>query len=466
MDITKQLNILYIEDDPNIAEIYTMMIKELFENVEVEWFYDCIKAKQEIKNNPTKYDLIISDFKIPNGSGAEIFQLVNGQMLGIPFIILSGFDCSNNPEFAGFFNSHVHNAVLVKPASIDDLKEKIQWCLQSETDILKIYNKSIISSDEKVPIGSDVFLRLNTIPCNVYLKLSDGKFVKVINKFEMFEKSLIQKLILKGINHFYVNRSELSQYSDTVISTLTTSIKMKKSKGDEIQKSQLNNTALGLLKKNLLKCGISETLIRASDEVISLQLDLIRSSKELNEFVEKFQLFKRAASEHTRIVNYIIFSILKDLTWDSESTIHKMSFAALLHDISLPAIFYGQQFETKEQIEKLSEEDKNIYKKHPEESAHISTNFDSITGGVDRFIREHHELPNGKGFPRRLNYNTIHPLSAVLHLADFIASLMWEHNFNMEIVIQKIRENRAFYQRGFYRKPFEAVCRIFNVPNK
>lgn len=85
-------------------------------------------------------------------------------MLGIPFIILSGFDCSNDSEFAGFYSSQVHNAILVKPATIAELKEKIEWCLQSETDILRVYQKPKTSSDEKIQIGSEVFLRMNLIP--------------------------------------------------------------------------------------------------------------------------------------------------------------------------------------------------------------------------------------------------------------------------------------------------------------
>lgn len=280
---------------------------------------------------------------------------------------------------------------------------------------------------------------------------------------EIFEISLIQKLILKGVNHFYVNRSELSLYSETVINTLTINVKSKKNNSDEIQKSQLNSKALGILKKNILQCGMSESLVAATDEVVNLQLDLIKGTKGLNEFVEKFQIFNRASSEYVRIVNYIVYSILKDLTWDSESTIHRMSFATLLHDISLPDSFYKERFETEEQINMLSSENKILYKKHPEESAHISKNFGQISGGVDRFILEHHELPNGKGFPKRLNYNNIHPLSAVLHLADFIADLMWEHEFNMKLVYENINNKRAFYQRGFYRKPYEAACRVFKV---
>ena len=40
--------------------------------------------------------MVISDFKLPNISGADIFKFVSGQTLGIPSIILSGYDCSKD----------------------------------------------------------------------------------------------------------------------------------------------------------------------------------------------------------------------------------------------------------------------------------------------------------------------------------------------------------------------------------
>lgn len=463
MNNFEKLKFLYVEDDSNIAEIYILMIKDHFENIEVEWFADGILAKKELEKFPDKYNLIISDYKLQNGSGGELFQFVNGQMLGIPFIMLTGIDCSSEPELKGFFSSHVRNAILTKPVSIEEIEEKVKWCLESQTDLFKIYDKAAKSCDEKIPINSDVFLRLNMVPCAVYLKLNDGKFVKVINKNEIFEKSLIQKLILKGVVSFYVNRSELSSYSDTVVRSLAMIVKIKKSKTDQMQKSQLNNTAINVLTSNLLKCGFSEALMKATDEVLQLQLDLIKSTDGLSEFVEKYQLLRKAASDHTRIVNYILFDILKDLSWDSESTIHKMSLTALLHDVTLPDHFYKQVM-NQEQIEKLSKEDKRIYYSHPEESAHLAKNFDSITGGMEQFILEHHELPDGKGFPRKLNFNHVHPLSAVLHLADYVADLIWENNFDMDLVVEELKSKRSFYKRGFYRKPFESICRIFKVP--
>lgn len=458
----EKINVLYIEDDPIISELYALIIKKHFENIEVAIFSDGLKAIEEIKKHPSFFNLIISDYRLPTVSGAEVFKFVNGQMLGIPFIVLSGFDCTNEPGFNGLFHSHVRNAVLVKPASSEILVDKIKWCLGAESDILKIYSKSASCCDEKIAISSDVFLRMNIIPCDVFLKLNDEKFVKVINKKEIFESTLIQKLILKGINMLYVNRSELSNYSESVVTSLTGLLKIKKLKGDEIQKSQLNTKAINLLKGNLLKCGFSEPLMEAADEIVELQLQLINSTKEFSDFLEKYQIFNKASADYSRIVNYVSVAILKELTWDSESTIHRMCFASLLHDVTLPEALYKREISLEQIKEKSEEEHKNFYH-HPEEAAHLAKNFEKVSSGIEQFILEHHELPDGSGFPQKKNYNQIHPLSAVLHLSSVVAELMIELNFEIDSVKTALNEKRTFYSRGFYRKPYDAICRVLKI---
>lgn len=456
------MNILYVEDDRNIAELYTLMIQDYFEGVEVHHFMDGQKAIAELKENHSKYQMVISDFKLPNISGAEIFKFVSGQMLGIPFIILSGYDCSKDDNLNLFFNSHVRNALLTKPVTVDELVEKIKWCLESEADVLKIYQKEKSNFDEKIPINSEALLKINYLPCDVYLKINEGKFVKIINKKEIYEHHLIHKFVLKGVTQFYVNRSELSDYSNSVIGTLSMVIKTKRGKIDDTEKSQLTNKGLEVLKSNLLKCGFSENIMNATDQLIDLQLELIKSTPELDGFLEKFQNFRLAYTDHTRLISYVVVTILKDLEWDSESTLYRMTLAAMLHDLALPEELL-KKTTSSAKIKLLSEEEQKIFYRHPEESAHMAKNFDFSGSGLEQFILEHHELPDGKGFPRKLNFNHVHPLSAVLHLADLVADLMWEHNFEVDKVKENLKERRNFYLRGFYRKPYEAIYRMFDL---
>ncbi len=457
--------VLYIEDDENIAEIYITLIKEHFIDFDIEHINEGKKALDTISSNPTKYNLIISDYQIGDVTGADLFKLVNGQMLGIPFIILSGYDCSGDEKLKGFFESHVRNAILIKPVEVELLTEKISWALNSETNLLKIYNQKAKNIDEKVPLNSQIFLKLNYIPCDVYLKLNDGKFVKIINKKEIYETSLIQKLIMKGVQTFFVNRSELSLYSESALKTFNVILKNKKNKLDTVQKSQTINKGIQLLKNNLTKCGFSEHMVTAAEELVEMQVELIKGVDGMDSFLEKFQNFSKTYSDHTRLVSYIAVSILKDLSWDSESTLHKMTLAAMLHDFSLPEEFIHREdlyvdVPTRTDKNFRPTKEQQLFLNHPEESSHIAVKFDSASPELEQCILEHHERPDGKGFPRRLNFNNIHPMSAVLHLADLAANILYNSQFDKDALIKYLEDNKANYQRGFYRKPYNSLCKI------
>lgn len=452
------INVLYVEDDPLISEVYSIMITDAIPGCLIEILDDSKKAMEAIKKDPAKYHLIISDQKLINGTGGEIFKFVNGQMLGIPFVLITGFDCTSEPDFKNFFTSHVRNAMVIKPVDEDVLRSKLHWCLEEKTNLVDIYNKDMQNYDEKIPVGAEAVLRLNSIPCDVYLKLRDGKFVKVINKEQIFERKLIEKLIIKGVKQFFVNRSELSRYGDSIFTSLTSNLKLNLHSKDAIKQSQTNSKAINVLKMNLIKCGFSEATMEAVDQIADLQLALIKSAPKLNDFLEKFQLYAKSNADHTRIVNYICVGILKELSWDSESTLEKMSLTVLMHDISLPERCFNER-----DHRKYGEIDKKLYLRHPEDSAHVAKNFSSIGMGIDKYIIEHHELPDGSGFPKKLNYNTIHPMSAVLHLADRASDILWSYDYDMDKTIDEIKSLKAFYSRGFYRKPYDALCRVFKI---
>lgn len=463
----KNFKILYIEDDEDVAEIYTNLIKELFDQAIVEHHLSGNKAIEALFKSPADYSLIISDYKMNELSGADIFKKINGQMLGIPFIILSGYDCTSDESFKGFFDSYLKNAVLIKPVDPEELKKKITWCLEGKDSLLATYSKKLKSNDEKIPLNSNLFMKMNDVPCDVFVKLNDDKFVKIINKKEIFETEIVKKLILKGVKSFYINRSELSAYNDSALNAFNSLYRVKKNKSDDNLKSQHNNKAIEMLKNNLAKCGFSKAMLETADEIIKSQVELVLKVDNISEFLEKFQNFGQNYAHHSRLVSFITISILKEIGWDSESTIHKMGLAALLHDISLPDhLINRHDFVSRSdsrvefQLKTLEDSNRLAFFNHPEESAQIATRFCSGFPEVSQCILEHHELPSGNGFPNKLNFNKIHPLAGVLHIADVTAELFFTKNFDSDAVRDDLEKLTKFYQRGFYKKPYNAVMKI------
>jgi HD-GYP domain-containing protein (c-di-GMP phosphodiesterase class II) len=353
----------------------------------------------------------------------------------------------------------VRNAFLLKPCPPEEFLEKVMWCLDDEHDKNKIYSKDSKNIDEKMPVSSDVFLKINTIPCDVYVKLGAEKYVKIINKNELFLTEIILRLIAKGVESFFINKSELSNYSESIVQNLYSILKRKKIKIDEAAQSQTTNKALQIIKNSLIKCGFSNTIIAVTEEVVNIQVDMIKRSPELSGFMEKFQLFRKMNTEHSRLVSFFTVAILKEIGWDSESTLHNMCLASLLHDISLPEDF-AQKLSGHDHLSKLSDSDKQLYEHHSEESAHLAKHFSAIAQGIEQVIHEHHELPDGTGFPRRLTAQLVHPLSACLHMADVTAYYMWEEDFDADRACAILMKKKEFYSKGFYRKPFDAMLKV------
>jgi response regulator RpfG family c-di-GMP phosphodiesterase len=455
------MNILYIEDDPDIAEVYTLYLHSKFPDLKVFHYLNGAEGFAELANNTEKYSLVISDFNLPGKNGGEIFKFVNGQMLGIPFMILSGQDCSRDENFKTFFQSHVRNAFLLKPCPPEEFIEKVNWCLDCEKDKLKIYLKESTNIDEKVPVNSEVFLKINSTPCDVYVKLSTEKCLKIINNNELFSTDIIIKLIAKGVRQFFINKSEISAYSESIAQTVFSLLKTKANKMDETSKSQITGNALEVVKSNLLNCGFSKAILDVTEEVIKLQIDMIKASPELSKFMDKFQLFRKVNTDHSRLVSFLTVAIVKEIGWDSESTLHKMCMASLFHDVSLPDNFPNKVIDDAA-FKQLSPTEQTIYHNHSEEAAHIAKNFASVAPGMEQVILEHHELPDGSGFPKGLTAVQVHALSACLHLADFAADIMWQENFVIDAIREKVALKREYYCKGFYRKPYEALVKVLN----
>ena len=87
-------NILLIEDDPFLAEIYAAKFRDA--NFEIEVAADSILGISKTKEK--KYDLILLDIVIPNINGFEVLRSLKNdpEVKNIPVVILSNLGEEEN----------------------------------------------------------------------------------------------------------------------------------------------------------------------------------------------------------------------------------------------------------------------------------------------------------------------------------------------------------------------------------
>lgn len=108
--------ILYVDDEADLVELAASFFEE--ENLPIETCTNFKDALELIRKNT--YDLIISDVRMPSGSGHELFSQIKKE--GIfhgKFILVTGNDEGN-------YSKGDYDRILLKPVNFDDLISDIK----------------------------------------------------------------------------------------------------------------------------------------------------------------------------------------------------------------------------------------------------------------------------------------------------------------------------------------------------
>ena len=88
LNITKNLKVLYVEDDESIKQTSVELFQNFFSNIKVAG--DGVEALELY--NSYKFDLIITDISMPRMNGIELIKLIREKNLSIPIIVYSALN--------------------------------------------------------------------------------------------------------------------------------------------------------------------------------------------------------------------------------------------------------------------------------------------------------------------------------------------------------------------------------------
>ena len=112
--LTKQLNILYVEDEEISQELYASIFSDLFLNVDVA--SDGIEALEQYSKK--SFDIVISDICMPNMDGIELCKIILEKKPSQPIIIMSAH---NEDDKLDQIIKLGIKSILLKPIQNDDL---------------------------------------------------------------------------------------------------------------------------------------------------------------------------------------------------------------------------------------------------------------------------------------------------------------------------------------------------------
>jgi CheY-like chemotaxis protein len=81
----KPIRILHVDDDPSIQEITKLMLQDLDCNFEIE--NACCVDEAFKKLADVNYDVVVSDYEMPQKNGLQLLKELREQNCDVPFIL-------------------------------------------------------------------------------------------------------------------------------------------------------------------------------------------------------------------------------------------------------------------------------------------------------------------------------------------------------------------------------------------
>ena len=442
------MNVLIVDDEVDIVEIMKFLVEAKFpEDTEVYFAYSGFEAINVLKN--TKIDLCISDHNMPNGNGDEVFKYIITNKLSMNFVLCSSFTPSQMPELypAHLIYHHIEKPSIVEGVNV--LAEKVKSSLPSSSSH-KIFKERYIS------VRLDFLLLLEKTPTDIYIRVSENKYLKCLNTNEMFTIEDNAKYLSKDISRLYVQVPFNHDYLDKLIFKALNKVMANKNitLGEKMMISHSHLTQL------INFSGMSEELASVTKENIEQSVSIIMENKLLDNFWKKLNLMGDYPAKLYSLHAMLASVIAKKLKWSTNTTMFKLTLAAFLQDITLSTLNVMKIYDYLNFLEvefSLSPEEIKNFLEHPMKAKLLIDSFSSIPPDIDKIILEQHEMPDGSGFPRNLNANQISQLSCLFILSGILAKNVIEEgeNFQVKNFIEKFEQ--LGYSKGNFKDSFNVI---------
>lgn len=422
---------------PIKSKIYISLPLAIFHQVGENLFPDFYnKNNQEIVEDSAKEfaNTLIGDiFQISTPD--VLFELSIPQIVSLEQIDLTTFDKQT-------FTTIDDQTILIA----HQLKE-----LMSENDL----QDKPSNNEGYTEININKFFEFTKVNCNVYVRLSPRKYVKVINKNQNYDRTTTDKYLKRGVKNFYIFNEDMPEFSKLFAATVNNIINDENT--SEESKKEAIEAAFNFVNKQAAQFGVSNAITQEMNKVIHTSMTLVQRDKKLRSMI-KNTMDGKDLCKFSILVSYISAGMASLMEWSTESINEKLGMAAIFHEIHFSNIDLALIDDLNSpKIAKLDEQTKNLIKSHPLKVAEMLRNNKGIPHDVDAIIATHHERPDGSGFPRGLTANNISPLSALFIIARDFASKVYGRDISDKDIAHIMQNFQTVYNKGSFRAPLHAL---------
>ena len=316
-----------------------------------------------------------------------------------------------------------------------------------------------------VPVAS--LIHRKTSVSDLYIRLPSDKMIKVAHKGGTIDHERVNRYGDKNVQHFYVFKSDFGDIVSDLVRGAEGLNQLSQVPAD-LRLVKFFNIAESVYAE-LLRLPVTDASL---GRAMRLSQEISTSMREKPEFITLLKSVVGMGDEFTRhsMGTVVMANLLAvQLDWSSPKLLQPITMGAFFHDIGMKEI--PRELWFKHRVE-MDATESQLWETHPALGVKLLMGMPFVTPDVLRIVQEHHEYPNGTGFPGKLRLDRIFPMSKVVSLANVLAHDVFESTggesgggqaFSLETMLQKIDH---VYSVMFGADLSRAARRIFKKDEK
>ncbi|MGZ3657911.1 MAG: HD domain-containing phosphohydrolase, partial [Bdellovibrionota bacterium] len=271
-----------------------------------------------------------------------------------------------------------------------------------------VRNPSESASNPTYPyfrVGVPLLLRTNPLVADIYVKLSELKYLKLFHKGAPFAADDVAKYHgTKKIEYFYVKVDE----ADSITAKLNEALELllREVPLPAAVSTPVSLATIDTVHSLVNQVGFTPEVQRLVKNNVDLVLKEMYASPSLGSILKNLDLDReKYIASHSHMLAEVACALSIAMRWDSDTTFKKLTMAALLHDMGLSNQKLARVKDLTELKDRHSEfgpSDAEDYRSHSRRAGVLVKGIKEVPADVDKIILQHHEMPMGTGFPEGL----------------------------------------------------------------
>jgi HD-GYP domain-containing protein (c-di-GMP phosphodiesterase class II) len=440
------VKILLVADNKDVKELLTFQITSRFQAT-VKECGSARDAVEMLKADGAVCELLVAPY---NGPNSVLVKFLRERKEALP--VLFFFDpLVVTPDAESLAGLEVVGSV--------DISKLVEGVFAAIEEFVE--SAAIVDSSEFCSIRTNLLVRVSPLKSDIYIRLSDIKFLKLFRPGDEFDANDLERYYQsKRVEYMYLRRKDTGEFIKKFRTELEEIILRDDLRQEEVL--QATEMAQDAIQELIHSIGFDEEVQELAKKNVEITLKAVGANPRLADLIGKIAREGNYLSQHSTLLAHVACCVAKEMEWGSEATFSKLILAAYMHDISLKNHEIAKINTLRELEQKkaaFSAEETKNYHLHTAKSADVVRAFREVPADVDIIVQQHHERPNGSGFPRGLMFNYISPLSSLFIVA---------HELSQEILFKRaaftlpafIESRKPHFNQGSFKKVFAALEKV------